>query len=130
MTQQLPADSTQTGRAGTSGLVGWALYDWANTAFATVIQTFVFSAYLVRQVAPDEEAGGAMWGLAIGLGGVAVALCAPVLGATVDQHGRRKPWVVALTGVCVIATSLLWFVKPATSSLMPGLVLVAVGKIA
>ena len=56
------------------GTVGWCIYDWANSAFPTVITTFVFAAYFTKAVAADEIAGTAHWGYAISLSGLAVAV--------------------------------------------------------
>jgi UMF1 family MFS transporter len=108
-------------------LIGWALYDWASSAFATVILTFVFAAYFTQQVATDAESGTRLWGTAVGIGGAAVALFGPFLGATADQIGQSKPWIALFTAVCVIATALLWFIEPAASYTVPALLLVVVG---
>lgn len=112
------------------GLAAWALYDWASSAFAAIVQTFVFAAYFTRQVAADETTGTALWGQAIGLAGLGVALVGPVLGAIADQGGRRKPWLAAFTAVAVVATALLWTVRPEPSDLWPALVLVALASLA
>lgn len=113
----------------TRGLACWAFYDWANSSFAAVVQTFVFAAYFTRQVAADEAVGTAQWGNTIGLAGLVVALGGPVLGAIADQTGRRKPWIVVFTLLCVGATGLLWFVTPEHSSVPLALLLVALGTI-
>lgn len=88
--------------------VSWALYDWANSPFATVIQTFVFPTYFVHQIAHDADFGRAVWGTALSVAGLAMALAGPVLGAIADQSGRRKPWIAAGTLLCVAATVGLW----------------------
>lgn len=117
------------GRAATSSLLSWALFDWANSAFPTVIQTFVFAAYFTRRVAADETAGSAAWGTAVGTAGAVIAVSGPILGAIADQGGRRKPWLAWFTAVCVVATSLLWFVEPG-APVVPALVPLAVGIVA
>lgn len=117
------------GHASNKALVSWALYDWANQAFATLIHTFVFSVYFTRSVAESVEAGSAQWGSAIGLAGVIVAVAAPVLGATVDQTGRRKPWIAAFAFICIAATALMWFVEPSRSFAWLALTLVALATI-
>ena len=93
-------------------LVSWCVFDWANSAFPTVIVTFVFSAYFVRSVAADTTTGTAQWGYALAISGLLVAVLGPVLGAIADQRGRHKPWLGTLTVLCVAATALLWFVRP------------------
>jgi UMF1 family MFS transporter len=93
-------------------MLAWASYDWANSSFATLIQTFVFANYFTRQIADSEQVGQSQWALTIGGAGVAVALCGPLLGAIADQGGRRKPWIAAFTSIAVVATAAMWFVTP------------------
>ena len=120
-----PASDPASAPASTEALFSWALFDWANSAFPTVIQTFVFAAYFTRRVAQDEASGSAAWGTAVGVAGAIIALSGPVLGAIADQGRRRKPWVAAFASVCIVATALLWFVTP-TTPVLPALALLAV----
>jgi UMF1 family MFS transporter len=110
-------------------LFSWALYDWGNSAFSAIIQTFVFAAYFATQVAENETIGTAQWGFANGISSLIVALIAPFLGAMADRGNSRKIWVVSLTYLCIIATSLLWFVKPDPSYTTLALVMVGIGII-
>lgn len=110
-------------------LVAWVIYDWANNSFATIVLTFVFAAYFSRQVALEVTYGTALWGTALGIGGIFVALLAPVLGATADQMGRTKPWIALFTAVCVLATALLWFIESSPGYTIPALLLVVAGMI-
>lgn len=112
------------------GRVSWALYDWANSSFAAVVSTFVFPAYFARQVVADETAGTTQWGNTVGLAGLLVALSGPLLGAIADQGGRRKPWLGLFTGLCVIATAALWWVRPGADSVLPALLLVGFATVA
>jgi UMF1 family MFS transporter len=121
--------SSPSERVGASGLLSWALYDWANQAFATLIHTFVFSVYFTKSVATNVTAGSAQWGTAIGLAGMFVAVAAPVLGAAADQAGRRKPWLVSFTLLCVTTTALMWFVKPSADFVWLALVLITVATV-
>mgnify|MGYP001038905597 CR=1 FL=1 len=112
------------------GLFGWCLYDWANSAFPTVITTFVFSAYFTKAIAADEISGTAQWGIAISLSGLFVALLSPFLGAIADHGGRRKPWVFVLTLLCVVASALLWLARPETNFIILALSLAALANFA
>ena len=94
------------------GLIGWALYDWANSPFSTLIITFVFPVYFGRAIVGDESEGLWLWQLALGLSGVAIALLSPILGGIADAGGRRKPWLFAFAALCIIATALLWYAEP------------------
>lgn len=90
----------------------WCLYDWANTAFGTVIITFIYSVYFTRAVIGDETIGAAQWSFAIGISGLGIAILAPVLGAIADHAGNRKRWVFWFSLLCIIPTALLFFGEP------------------
>ncbi|MGE0743855.1 MAG: MFS transporter [Rhodospirillales bacterium] len=108
----------------------WCVYDWANSAFPTVIVTFVFSAYFARGVAESVNVGTAQWGNALAVSGLTIALLSPVLGAIADRAGPRKPWLAALSVTCVTATALLWFTQPDPSWALWGLACFAVANAA
>lgn len=111
------------------GLAAWALYDWANSPFTTLIITFVFPAYFARAIAGDETQGQAFWGYAIAASGFLIAGLSPILGAIADAGGRRKPWLFAFTVLCITASALLWFAEPERASIVPSLVLVGLANI-
>mgnify|MGYP001218804590 CR=1 FL=1 len=117
-------------RTGTAGIFSWCLYDWAMSAFNTVIGTFVFSVYFQRGIYGDEVAGSTAWGLALGLSGLAVAVTAPILGAVADHGGRRKPWLAVFQLATVVPTALLWFAKPDQAYIGYALTLVVIASIA
>lgn len=109
----------------------WCLYDWANTAFSTVIITFIFGVYFARQVVGDETEGSAQWSFAIALSGLFIAFLGPILGAVADNSGARKKWIFWLSMVCIIPCALLWFATPngSTSHIIFVLGLVVVANI-
>jgi len=90
----------------------WALYDFANSSFTTLVVTFVYATYFTQAVAPDEISGTALWSRAITLSALIVALASPVLGAAADRGGFRKRFLLAATVVCIAATTGLYFVPP------------------
>ena len=106
----------------------WCSLDWANSAFPTVIITFVFAAYFAKAVAADAIAGTAAWSYTISLSMAAVALTGPLLGAIADAGGRRKPWVLGFSLVCIGATALLWFAVPQSSIVIVVLAVVAIAN--
>jgi UMF1 family MFS transporter len=116
--------------AGRPALIAWALYDWANSGFPTVIVTFVFATYFARGVVGDTNVGTALWGNAMSISGVAIAVLSPVLGAIADQGGRRKPWLGAATASCVALTALLWFITPHPDQIWPALLLAGAATVA
>src|SRR3546814_2303562 len=60
--------------ANRRAIFAWCLYDWANSAFPTVIGTFIFSTYFTQAIAVTPETGTAQWGRAPGTPGILVAL--------------------------------------------------------
>ncbi len=116
--------------SGRLGVAAWCLYDWANSAFPTVVITFVFAAYFAKGVVGDEIAGTAMWGQAMALSALVVAVLSPVAGAVADRTGRRKPWLFAATIAAVLASALLWWVRPDPAVAVLALVLCAAGNVA
>ncbi len=124
------AEHTRARRGDRRALVAWCFYDWANSAFPTVVITFVFAAYYTTAIAEDPLTGTAEWGLAIALSGLAVALLAPVLGAVADQGGRRKPWIGVFTVLAVVSGAALWTIEPDPSFAVLALILVAFGNAA
>ncbi|HZL99887.1 MAG TPA: MFS transporter [Planctomycetota bacterium] len=116
-------------RRSTAGLVAWAFYDFANSSFAAVIQTFVFAAYFTQAVAETPQRGEQQWGYAIAAAGGLVALGGPMLGAIADHTGRRKPWIAAFTLLCVASAALLWFVEPTPAHAGRAMLLLAVGVV-
>ena len=130
------SDSTTASRPTNGGagdrraMLAWCFYDWANSAFPTVILTFVFAAYFAKKVAPDEVTGTSTWAYAVSLSMGAVALVGPFLGAIADALGRRKPWLGLSTIVCVAASAALWFVTPDPTWMTPALVLMGLANFA
>ena len=116
--------------ANRRGAIAWCVYDWANSAFPTVVITFVFANYFARAVAESPEAATHQWGNAISLSGLAVALLAPVFGAVADRGGRRKPWLLVFTGICVLAGFALWGITPDSSLALRALIIVALANAA
>ncbi|CCH49180.1 Major facilitator superfamily MFS_1 [Pseudodesulfovibrio piezophilus C1TLV30] len=118
-----------TPRTDRCALWSWAFYDWANSSFAALVQTFVFAAYFARAVAENETVGTAQWGSMMGITGVCIALGGPLLGAVADRSGRRKPWLGLFTGMCILATAALWSIEPSPEFVWPALVLAGVGTL-
>jgi MFS transporter, UMF1 family len=108
---------------------GWCLYDWANSAFPTLISTFVFATYFTQAVAETPEHGTSQWGYATSVAALIVAFSAPILGAVSDKAGRRKPWLFVLTGIGATATAALWWALPDASAVPLALGLMVLGTI-
>ena len=110
-------------------VAGWCLYDWAISAYNTVVGTFVFSVYFTKAVAPSEIAGTALWGDAQTIAGILIAVLSPALGAIADRTGRRKPWLAGFTGTTAVLAAALWFVQPDPAFVTLALVTIVLGNV-
>jgi len=86
---------------------GWAMYDFANSGYTTVVITAVFNAYFVGVVAGGAEWGTLAWTLTLGLSNALVLLATPLLGAWADGRAAKKAVLMATTLGCVAATAAL-----------------------
>ncbi|WP_270937486.1 MFS transporter [Falsiroseomonas oryzae] len=108
----------------------WAFYDWANSAFPTVVSTFVIAAYFAQGIAPDAATGQAQWGWMQSAAGLAIALLSPVLGAVADAGGRRRTLLALFTLLTAVATALIWFARPDPAYALYALLCVGLATIA
>lgn len=108
----MAAVKTLDAKASRLGVAAWCLYDWANSAFPTIVTTFIFSVYFTQAVAQNPVEGAVQWSHSVAGAALLVVVGGPVLGAIADAFGRRKPWLLMFTLLTVIAVSALWFVEP------------------
>lgn len=90
----------------------WASYDFANSAFTTLVVTFIYAVYFTEVIASDNITGSALWSRAVAATAVVVALGSPLLGALADRGGFRKAFLMVSTITCVLATAMLYTVPP------------------
>ena len=91
-------------------IFGWLMYDFANSSFTTIIVTVVYSVYFRNVVVNDGELGTALWGRAISISMLFVALSAPIFGAVADYSRSKKKFLFINCYLTVIFTALLYFV--------------------
>jgi UMF1 family MFS transporter len=91
---------------------GWTMYDFANSAFTTLIVTFIYATYFTKAIAPNEIIGTALWSRAITVSSLTVALLSPFLGAMADHNGHRKRYLLLSTGVAILAAVMLYTPLP------------------
>ena len=106
-------------------IFNFALYDFANSAFTTIIITFIFSTYFAKQIAPNPVLGQSYWGWAIGITGILVAIIGPILGSFADKKNYTEFFIKLFTIICISLTALLWFSKPSDKYLLFTLIIVA-----
>ena len=87
----------------------WAMYDFANSAFSTLVVTFIYGTFFTKSIADNEILGTQYWSWAISFTAIVVALCSPILGAVADNWGSRKRIMLVSTLVCITFTAFLFF---------------------
>lgn len=85
----------------------WAMYDFANSGYTTVVLTAVFNAYFVATVAGNAPWATFAWTAALGASYAIVMVAGPVVGAWADAHAAKKRALAATTVACVAGTALL-----------------------
>ena len=101
----------------------WALYDWANSVFATTVMAGFFPIFFKQywSAGADAVVSTARLGFANSLGSAFLLVAAPVLGAIADGAGARKRFLGAFTLLGVVMSAGLWLVAEgdwATASLV------------
>ena len=93
-------------------LWAWAMFDFANSGYTTVVITAVFSAYFVAGVAGGAPWATFAWTLALSVSYAGVVLTAPWIGAWADAHARKKTGLWITTLGCVGFTAALFLAQP------------------
>lgn len=110
-------------------IISWAMWDWGTQPFNTVITTFVFSVYITSAAFGDTNFTSQTLATSTTIGGLFVALAAPVLGQTTDRSGRTVTVLRWLTWLLAGISMALFFVRPEPGYLWLGLGLLAVGSV-
>lgn len=91
---------------------GWAMYDFANSGYTTVVITAVFSAYFVGGIAGNAPWATFAWTLALSISYAIVMLTMPTLGAYADLRAAKKRVLMIVTAACVVSTAALALAAP------------------
>ena len=110
-------------------LCSWSLLDWANSAWPTVIITFIFSTYFVKNVAPNEIIGTSLWGYMLSISGLALAFLAPIIGIYSDIIKRRKVFLIISSCLTCLFAFLLWFADTNKNIILFILIIIGLGNV-
>ncbi len=106
-----------TQRAPAREIFGWAMFDFANSSYTTVIITVAFSVLFPKLIVGDERQGNFLWSAALSTSLLLVALSGPVLGSVMDFSAAKKKFLFASYLLTVAATAALYFVTPGAVAL-------------
>lgn len=90
--------------------IAWYMYDFGNSAYASVILLAVYSAYFKGTVVGGAE-GSRYWGIAVGIAMLSVAIISPFLGAIADFSASKKRFLFIFSAITWVFTGLLFFVE-------------------
>lgn len=112
MTEALQSHQETTVTAPKGEIFSWAMYDFANSAYTTIVATTIFNPYFVKVVAGEGSGlkggeGTFLLTLSICVSSLAVVLSAPVVGTIADAHACKKRILLYATIACVSCTALL-----------------------
>ncbi|MGE4243259.1 MFS transporter [Ramlibacter sp.] len=104
---------------------GWAMYDFANSGYTTVVITAVFAAYFVGGIAQKAAWATFAWTAALSASYAIVMLTMPSIGAYADLRAAKKRLLAIFTVGCVLSTAALAFAGPGSVALAVLLVIVS-----
>lgn len=90
----------------------WAMFDFANSGYTTVVITAIFNAYFVGVVTGNQEWGTFAWTAALAVSYALIMLTGPALGAYADAYAAKKRLLLLTTIGCVVFTAMLSLVGP------------------
>ncbi|MEZ5707954.1 MAG: MFS transporter [Blastomonas sp.] len=103
--------------------LAWAAFECGRIPYVVMLSV-AFMPYFATVVIDDAVAGQSQVANFAKYAGFAAACTAPLLGAMLDQRGRRKPWIASFMTVLVAIVGILWFAKPQESGLPVGLIII------
>ena len=96
----------------TKPVISWALYDWANSAFAVVVLTafypVLFGSFWSTGVDPTVTT--ARIGAANSISSIVIVLLAPILGAIADANQAKKRFLISFAVIGIVMTGCLFFI--------------------
>jgi len=112
-------------------IFGWAMFDFANQAYTTLIITVIFGVTFTRLIvgdAPDFRLGNLLWSISLCVSYALVVLLAPVCGAIMDHASSKKRFLFASYVLTVISTACLYFITP--GMIILGMILIIISNFA
>ena len=107
-------------------ILGFAIFDFANSSYTTVIITVIFGNVFWFYIVGDEARGNWLWSLALGISYFFVLISAPVIGAFMDFTASKKRFLFGTYRITVLATTALYLVDP--GAIVFGVILIIISN--
>jgi UMF1 family MFS transporter len=112
------ANGGRRGDAGSLARWSWALFDWAQQPYYTLVGSYVFRTYFVAYVAASPEIGQIQVGLTSAIAGLAVAILGPLVGVAIERRSA-KAWLFYASIPFILSCIGLWWAVPGDPPIMP-----------
>jgi MFS transporter, UMF1 family len=102
-------------RADRKEVFGWAMFDFANSSYTTVIITVVYAVVFPKVIvgdAPEFRRGNLLWSVALAATYLLVVVTAPILGAIMDFRAAKKRFLLGSYLLTISATAALALAGP------------------
>jgi len=90
----------------------WCTYDFANSAYPTLIMTVAYAVYFREVVAGGARNADLLWGVSISASMILIGVVSPLVGAIADFSASKRKWLLFYTSLCLVPTALLFLVGP------------------
>jgi UMF1 family MFS transporter len=114
-----------TTRAPAREIFGWAMFDFANSSYTTVIITVVYATVFPKLIVGDERLGNLLWSAVLSASYALVVLTAPLFGAIMDFSASKKRFLMASWLLTVVSTAMLGIAGPGQVALAMALLLIS-----
>lgn len=101
------------------GAIAWAVFQGFRDPFVILISIYIFGPYFATKVVGDPVEGQALIARIGTIYGLCAMVLAPLIGSSIDQFGRRKPMLLAITALLVPITAALWWAMPGGQGGLP-----------
>ncbi|MEM3126995.1 MAG: MFS transporter [Candidatus Woesearchaeota archaeon] len=92
-------------------ILAWSFFDFANSSYALLIQSLLFSVYFREVIAQNSPNADLLWGISVAASILIGGILSPFLGAIADFSGKRKKFFVGFTLAAIGGTALLYFLN-------------------
>jgi UMF1 family MFS transporter len=109
--------------------LSWIFHQGSRDAYVVLITIYIFAPYFSRVLVGDPVKGQATVADIATVYGLLTAVTAPLLGASIERYGPRKPFLIGILAIMLPLLMLLWFAQPndGPSVAMIGAVLIVLG---
>ena len=95
----------KNGPAGKGEIFAWCWYDFANSAFVTVVVTVVGGVFFTKKICAGAEWAEFLWGAGLSVSAALAMVAGPFVGRWADRRASKKVVLVGVTLICVTGTA-------------------------